>query len=96
MSEREPTVLEVRKIIESIEDEYYRHGFMYQFLIAGEVSEVFGEYAPSSSDAIKLAMDVDNKSEQAVLFLVKTARKKKISLEVVCFRSMRNMSHGQN
>jgi len=58
MSEQDATVLEARKRIEEINDEIRRYGIMYLFLIAGEVSEVFGKYAPLSSDAVQVNMDI--------------------------------------
>lgn len=76
MSQRDATVLEVRNRIESIEDDAYRHAFMYQFLIAGEISETCGIYAPSSNDVHKTMFEINGNRIPAVLFIVKSARRK--------------------
>jgi len=67
-----PTDTEIRERIEQIKDEKYRMAFKYQYLIAGRISEVCGRYAPKGDNAI--ATDFDG--ELAVLFVVKTAKRK--------------------
>lgn len=71
--DRFPTVEQVKTRIEDISDENYRNAFKYMFLVAGRVSEVCGIYAPYGSHAYRCEIE----GEEAVLFAVKTARKKK-------------------
>ena len=78
MNQKEPTVLEVRNRIEDIEDDIYRHAFMYQFLIGGEPSEACGKYAPNGNDAFKVDFIVRGKNFPAIAFVVKTARREGI------------------
>jgi len=75
MSSNEATVLEIRKRIESIEDEKYRLAFMYQFLIGGEISEVCGQYSPMGDDARFVNFEIDREIIPAIIFFIKTARK---------------------
>ena len=75
MSSRDATVIEIRKRIESIEEEVFRMAFMYQFLIGGEPSEVCGKYAPKGTDAHRVEISVGGKKTHAVAFVVKTARR---------------------
>jgi len=81
----------VRDRIVSIEDEAYKLGFMYQYIIAGRVSEMCGEYAPRGTDLFEVEFEVKKpykieleegevwgqKVEKvpAVLFVVKTAKR---------------------
>lgn len=76
MSHRDATVPEVRKRIENIDDDVYRHAFMYQFLIGGEPSEACGKYTPIGNDAIQIDFLVRDKRIPAVLFFIKTARRR--------------------
>lgn len=72
-----PTVTEVRTRINKM-DTQIRHGKIYQnafrflYLTAGNISEVTGKYAPLGSDAIT----TDIAEEEAVIFPIKTARRK--------------------
>ena len=79
MSQDDPSVTEIRKVIDSVENEKYRHALMYGFLVAGLVSEICGKkYAPTGSDAHKITYNVKGKRIPSVLFAVKTARRKGI------------------
>jgi hypothetical protein len=49
-----------------------RMGFLYQYLVAGRVSEVFGKYGPQRRHAVELKVD----GIPAVMFVVKTAKRK--------------------
>jgi len=49
---------------------------MYQFLIGGEISEVYGKYAPRGIDAHRIEFEIRGKRIPAVLFVVETARRK--------------------
>lgn len=60
----------VRGCIENIEEEKYRLAFMYQYLIAGKISEVCGVYSPKGSDAHEMEIA----GEPAVLFEIRSAR----------------------
>jgi hypothetical protein len=72
MSHLMPTDYEIREWINNISDSKYRLAFMYQYLIAGRISEVAGKYGPVGNDAIKTDFD----GESAVMFIVKTAKRK--------------------
>lgn len=72
MSYHQPTDTEVRVRIEAIENEQYRHAFMFQLLVCGRISEVCGKYAPLVSDVIETEFN----GEPAVLFIVKTAKRR--------------------
>ena len=92
MSHHQSSYQEVRTKIESIEDEKYRHAFMYQLMICGRISEVCGKYAPRGTDAIETTFMVEQQKEvdwngrtvtiiekeeiPFVLFVVKTAKRK--------------------
>ena len=71
-----PSTAEVRRRIEAIEDEKYRLCFMYQYLIAGRISEVCGKYAPRGFEALETEFAFEGKTYPAVLFAVKTAKRK--------------------
>jgi len=71
-----PSASEVRSRIESIKDEKYRNAFKYQYLIAGRISEVCGKYAPLGSEAYETEFDVNGDKVPAVIFAVKTAKRK--------------------
>lgn len=91
MSHHQPTNAEVRQRIEAIEDEKYRHAFMYQLLICGRISEVCGKYAPTGKDCVEMEFEVPIFKEKildgkkytiveptkipAVMFIVKTAKR---------------------
>jgi len=72
MSHQMPTDSEIRERIEKVKDEKYQMAFKYQYLIAGRISEVCGRYAPKGDNAIVTDFD----DEFAVLFVVKTAKRK--------------------
>jgi len=72
MSHLMPTDSEIRARIESVKDEKYRMAFIYQYLIAGRISEVCGRYAPRKEDMILTDFD----GELAIMFIVKTAKRK--------------------
>jgi len=71
-----PSPKVVRNKIEDIEDEKYRLGFMYLYLICGRISEACGKYAPRGIDAFEVEFEVDGEEVPAVLFAVKTAKQK--------------------
>lgn len=66
-----PTDAEIRGRINAVDDEQYRLAFMFQYLVAGRISEVCGKYAPKGVDAIPTDFD----GEEAVLFIVRTAKR---------------------
>jgi hypothetical protein len=68
-----PKVDEVRSRIENIKDEKCRNAFKYLYLVAGRVSEVCGQYSPYPRNVIRC----DFEGEKAVLFAVRTARRKR-------------------
>ena len=92
MSHHQPTEAEVRAKIESIKDEKYRYGFMYQHLICGRISEMCGKYAPLGTSFTETEFEVpifvpkvfDGKEVTvveptqipAVLFIAKTAKRR--------------------
>ena len=49
-----------------------RMGFLYQYLVAGRVSEVFGKYGGQRRHAVEFKVD----GVPAVMFVVKTAKRK--------------------
>ena len=49
---------------------------MYQYLIGGRISEVCGDYKPLGTDAFTADIQINNKKVPAVLFKIKTARRK--------------------
>jgi hypothetical protein len=67
-----PTDSEIRERIEGIKREKYRMAFAYQYLIAGRISEVCGHYGPQSTEYLETDFD----GEPAVMFIVKTAKRK--------------------
>jgi len=74
-----PSVEEVRRRIDAVEDEVYRNALRYQYLICGRVSEVVGKYAPLGNHfAI-----VDFDGVEAVLFMVRTAKRRNNPLRPV-------------
>ena len=73
-----PSDSEVRKKIESIKDEKDRNAFRYQYLIAGRISEVCGKYAPLGSEAYQTDFEINGENVPAVIFAVKTAKRKGI------------------
>jgi len=76
MSQGVPTTTQIRKVIDSIEKEKYRHALMYGFLIAGSISEICEKNKPSGSDAHEVTFNVRGKKISAVLFAIKTARQR--------------------
>lgn len=66
-----PTDSEIRQRIENVKKERYRLAFKFQYLIAGRISEVCGQYSPKGDDAIVTDFD----GETAILFIVKTAKR---------------------
>jgi len=72
MSYHQPTDAEVRARIMTIKDEKYRYAFMFQLLCCARISEVCGKYAPRGTDFL----ETDFKGEPAVMFIVKTAKRK--------------------
>lgn len=76
MSESLLSILyEVRKRIENVEDERFKHALMYQYLIGGNVSEVAGNNAPSTNDMYPIEYDLDGRIVPAVMFIVKPIRR---------------------
>ena len=72
MSHQMPTDSDIRARIEAIKKKKYRFAFMYQYLIAGRISEVAGRYGPRGNEV----METDFDGEPAVMFVVKTAKRK--------------------
>ena len=88
MSHVMPTYLEIRDRIDAIgrdfsvkdigflpnyaDDEQYKMAFMFQFLTAARISEVCGPYIFRRDDTF----EVDFNGEPAVLFIVRTAKRK--------------------
>lgn len=70
---RFPEVEKVRNRIENISDKKTRTAFKYLYLVAGRVSEVCGKYSPYPRNVIRC----DIVGEEAVLFAVRTARRKR-------------------
>jgi hypothetical protein len=72
-----PTVEQTRKAIEEMtiekpRDEIFQMALKYIYLIAGRLSEVYGNYSPLGRDTFIHPIE----GEEAVIFLVKTARRK--------------------
>lgn len=63
---------EIKELIESEPDEKYRIALMYQYLIAGRVSEVSGIYRPSRNDVTKVTVEIGKEEKEAVLFKIKS------------------------
>jgi len=72
MSYHQSSDAEVRARIMTIKDERYRHAFMFQLICCARISEVCGKYAPKGTDFI----ETDFNGEPAVMFIVKTAKRK--------------------
>ena len=75
MAHKSPSIEMVRERILSVKDDKYRYALMFQFLVAGRISEVCGKYAPTSAHAFKVNFYVDGDTVPAVLFAVKTAKR---------------------
>ena len=58
MAYNDATVLQVRERIEKMDECLHKYAFMYQFLIAGEISEICGKYAPSEDYFIETEIEV--------------------------------------
>lgn len=69
-----PSVRDVREIIESVQEDKYRYGMMYQFLVGASISEVCGQYAPRGSDVIKTTYQIEREQIPALIFLIKNKR----------------------
>ena len=69
------TLEEVRKRIEKIEDDRFKHALMYQYLIGGNVSEVAGKYAPLISDMHQIEYEFNDRKIQAVMFIIEVAKR---------------------
>lgn len=83
-----PSSAEIRSALEALPEETIRvqlgkwnipidglkakMGFLYEYLIAGRISEVAGKYAPQRRHAIELKLE----GVPAVMFVVKTAKRK--------------------
>lgn len=83
-----PSSAEIRGVLEGLTEEPIRvqlgswnipmdglvakMGFLYEYLIAGRISEVAGKYAPQRKHTIELKVD----GVPAVMFVVKTAKRK--------------------
>ena len=72
LTENLPSVEDIRERIDSVEMIKYKNALRYEYLICGRVSEVCGKYGPKGTDAQIVEID----GEEAVLFLVKTAKRK--------------------
>ena len=67
-----PSVEDIRTRIDSVKEIKYRNALRYEYLICGRVSEVCGKWGPIGTDAQIVEFD----GEEAVLFTVKTAKRK--------------------
>jgi hypothetical protein len=72
LTESDPIRVQVGNWSIPINGRTAKMGFLYQYLIAGRVSEVSGKYAPQRRHAIELRLD----KEPAIMFVVKTAKRK--------------------
>ncbi len=68
-----PKIDEIRTRIENISDKKPRNAFKYLYLVAGRVSEVCGKYSPYPKNVIRC----DIEGEEAILFAVRTAKRKR-------------------
>ncbi len=73
---RDWEVGDIKEIPKGHDSEKYRLNFMFQLLAAGRISEVCGQYAPKGIDARVVDLDVNGSTHPAVLFVVKTAKRK--------------------
>lgn len=64
--------LEIRQLIENVEDTQLRMLFKYQYLTLGRISEVAGKYMPHRDDHTFPEVE----GEEFVMFIVKTAKRK--------------------
>lgn len=72
LTENLPTVEDIRKRIDAVPMIKYKNALRYQYLICGRVSEVCGKWGPRGEDAHIIELD----GEEAVLFSVRTAKRK--------------------
>ncbi|MBW2671998.1 MAG: hypothetical protein JRD89_01115 [Deltaproteobacteria bacterium] len=76
MANKSPSIDELRERIMTVKEDEYRHALMFQFLVGGRISEVCGKYAPTGSHAFRVNFLVDGEEVPAVLFAVKTAKRR--------------------
>jgi len=74
MSANNPSLLDLRKKIEEIQDKTLRISLMYMYLIGGTPSEVYGDNRPRGKDPITTRLQIYEKHYDVILFPVKTAR----------------------
>ena len=65
---------EIRKIIDTIEVEALKIGFMYIFTAAADVSEVWGHCTPSKKDIFRVIYDIEGEKIPAIIFKIKEVR----------------------
>lgn len=70
--EKLPGISQVRERIYTWPEDNVRHALMYQLMICGRPAEVTGKYKPDPSSITLVEID----DEEAVLFPVKTAKRK--------------------
>ena len=73
---RDWEVGDIKEIPKSHDSEQYRINFMFQLMSAGRISEVCGQYAPKGTDARIVDLPINGDFHEAVLFVVKTAKRK--------------------
>lgn len=69
---RDWDVTDIKEIPQNHDSEQYRLGFKFQLLAAGRISEMCGKYAPKGTDALTVELE----EQPAILFVVKTAKRK--------------------
>ena len=79
-----PTVQEVRRIIENIEEEKLRHALMYQFLMGAEIGELCGDYAPDKNNCHEIEMKIGDEKYPALLFMINNIKPKQRGLYRSC------------
>jgi hypothetical protein len=76
MSEIAFNIEELRRLIETIDIQPVKMGFMYAFLTAGDVSEVWGKNTPSKKDMIRTIYNVNDEKIPAIVFKINQVRSK--------------------
>jgi len=82
MSELAFYIDELRSLIETIDIEPVKIGFMYAFLTAGDVSEVWGKNTPSKKDVIRIVYNINGEKIPAIVFKVNQVRSKKYPIRL--------------
>jgi len=82
MSELAFYIDELRSLIETIDIEPVKIGFMYAFVTAGDVSEVWGINTPSKKDVIRTVYNINGEKIPAIVFKVNQVRSKKYPIRL--------------